>query len=119
MPASSSGHDEGAQAIEFALVMPLVAVAAAVIIGLGQLVMLQLGLHQTSVAGARLAAVSDDATVLAQLDLPAHTVVQITPPSGERAVGDMVVVRIERTLDLPGGSRTVGAAAAFRTEVVP
>ena len=112
-------NDDGSQSMEFAMVVPLVVAVAAVVLVVGQILLVHLGAHQTAVTAARLAAVNDDASVAATLDLPSAMDLHIQPPSGERQAGDLLTAVVERRLMLLGQTRTITVSATFVTEEVP
>jgi len=119
--------ERGSVSVEFAAILPLVAVAMLLVAQIGLLVAQQLTVQHAAREGARSAAVTNDAAAArdavhraGNLD-PATTDVEVSP--GSRAVGDPVTVMVTYR---PGAMPMVGrfvpdgfvlrAAVTMRTE---
>lgn len=107
------------------MVLPLVAVAATLVLWSGAAAMALLDTQQSAAVLARAAAVTDDDgvhEVLAPGSGPVDTTIEITPPTGVRRPGDVVTVRIRRRLPiawLPGADLPLTGVASALVEDVP
>jgi Flp pilus assembly protein TadG len=113
-------EERGQATVEFALVLPLLVLCAAVLLHLGAALVVQLQLEHAAREGARAAAVEPDraagaasAAVAQVIDRPTSVATQLG--------AEFVIVRIETELALlpvlgAGGSRTLEADATMRRE---
>ena len=120
----------GSAAVEFATVLPLVAVALLLVAQMGLLVAQQLAVQHAAREGARTAAITNDddaarAAALASGNLdPARTTVVVSPAT--RAAGEPVRVEVRHRPGLmpfagsfvPGGFE-LSASVEMRTERAP
>ncbi|KZE92013.1 hypothetical protein AVP42_02916 [Agromyces sp. NDB4Y10] len=110
-------HEDGAAAVEFALVVPLLLIILLAIISLGWVFNQQLTLTQAAREGARIIAVEpDDAAAIAEAEARINGMVgagaTITYPTtcSESVEDDEITVRVEAPIeDLTGWLAAIGA----------
>lgn len=120
-PRRALRADDGAQALEFALVIPALLLLLLVLVAVGQAILGLAGLHQMAALAARTAAVAPDHQVHDLLADAPLSAVDITPASGSRRPGDPVTVTLTRQVEVlvVGATVDLTAQATFRTEDVP
>ncbi|HUG83965.1 MAG TPA: hypothetical protein VMM13_05345 [Euzebya sp.] len=113
--------EEGAQALEFTLVIPALLLLVMVVVAVGQVILGIAGLDHLAALAARTAAVAHDQAVHDLLADAALSEVDITPASGSRRAGDPVTVTLMRQVEVLVLPITLDltARATFRTEHVP
>jgi len=114
--------DDGSQAMEFAMVLPLVAVLVVGLVAVGGVAVSSLRTHSLAVELARAASVDHDRVVVERVADRPWMDVTVHPPSGVRQPGDPVTVRVATNLSVPilsGVRLPLSATATAITEDVP
>ena len=126
MPSASVADrlrgDDGSQAMEFAMVLPLVALLVVGLVAVGGVAATALRTHALAVELARAASVDHDDEVVGRLVDQPWLDVTVDPPSGVRQPGDPVTVRVATTLSVPvlsGVRLPLTASATTITQDVP
>ena len=113
-------EERGQATVEFALVLPLLVLCAAVLLHLGAALVVQLQLEHAAREGARAAAVEPERAAGAASAAVAQSIDRSTSVATQLSA-EFVTVRVETELALlpllgAGGSRTLEADATMRRE---
>lgn len=113
----AAADETGSQSLEFAMVVPLVAVLVMALVAAGGVAVAAVRTQVVAGQLARAAAVSHDRDVHRLAD--ASLTLVIDPPSGARVVGDLVTVEVRHDLRIGWMDLPLRATATATTESVP